>query len=54
MSPTPLKGFAPPLVKVRFCLKMSENHAEIAENQVCRSQKYKNFLQEGLIPQTRG
>ena len=31
--PPPLKGFGP-LVKVPFCLKMSENHAEITGNQV--------------------
>ncbi len=29
----PLKGFGPPS-SVPFCLKMSENHAEIARNQV--------------------
>ena len=31
--PPPLKGFGPPS-NVPFCLKMSENHAEIAGNQV--------------------
>ena len=34
VAPTPpLKGFGPPS-SVPFCLKMSENHAEIAGNQV--------------------
>ncbi len=33
VAPLPLKGFGP-LVKIHFCLKMSENHAEIAGNQV--------------------
>ncbi len=29
---------------------MSENHAEIAENQVLGAQKYKNFLGEDPMP----
>ena len=33
MLAPPLKGFGPPS-NVPFCLKMSENHAEIAGNQV--------------------
>ena len=41
----PLKGFCP-LVKVAFYLKMSENHAKIAGNQVWGAQKYKNVLGE--------
>ena len=32
--PPPTEGFWPPPSNVPFCLKMSENHAEIAGNQV--------------------
>ncbi len=48
--PPPTKGFCPPpLVKVPFCLKMSEFHAEIAGNEVLGSSKIQIFSGGGPL-----
>ena len=46
LAPPPVKGFPPPS-KSPFSLKMSENHTEIAGNQLQGAQKSKKFYGGG-------